>query len=277
MIKQSSLNTLTNNRHILSCGTDFAYVLPNESLRNLISNFTITFPNKKMISDAYTIMPHGSVTLVFFHNIKGLQSLLFGPTTKPQKVGEIANSCDTIFIIEFQPAGFFPFSKINQKDLTDKILPFSSVDAALDQSLRNILIASSSADILLTETERKLMSSIQLLYPKELALAIKFIIQAQGSITASEISDRTFYSARHLNRLFNLYLGMSMKAFSRLVRINKSIALLNESTHTLAFVCEKLEYYDTSHFVKDFKMVCGITPQVYRSHMSDFYNEIAKY
>lgn len=277
MMNQSSLNTLTSNRQMLSCGKDFAYVLPDDSLRNLISNFTITFPNKKMISDVYTIMPHGSVTLVFFHNSEGLFSLLFGPTTKPQKVGDIANTCDTIFIIEFQPAGFFPFSQINQKDLTDKILPFSSIDAALDQSLRNILIASSSAKGLLTDIERKLMSSIQLLYPKELALAIKFIIQAQGSITVFEISDRTFYSARHLNRLFYLYLGMSMKAFSRLVRINKSIDLLNETMHTLAFVCEKLEYYDVSHFVKDFKMVCGITPQVYRSHMSDFYNEIAKY
>lgn len=277
MIKQSSLNILTHTRQILSCGKDFAYVLPDESLRNLISNFTITFPNKKMISDAYTIMPHGSVTLVFFYNTGGLQSLLFGPTTKPQKVGAIANTCDMIFIIEFQPAGFFPFSKINQKDLTDNILPFSSVDAALDQSLRNILTAAVDADLLLTETERKLMSSIQLLYPKELTLAINLIIQAQGSITASEISNRSFYSTRHLNRLFNLYLGMSIKAFSRLVRINKSITMLNETTHTLAFVCEKLEYYDISHFVKDFKIVCGITPQEYRLHMSDFYNEIAKY
>ena len=42
--------------------------------------------------------------------------------------------------------------------------------------------------------------------------------------------------------------------FSRLVRINKSIDLLNESTQTLAVVCEKLEYYDVSHFVKDFKI-----------------------
>ncbi|WP_412891453.1 helix-turn-helix domain-containing protein [Beduini sp.] len=222
-------------------------------------------------------MPHGSVTLVLFYNTGGLQSPLFGPTTKPQKVGDIASTCDMIFIIEFQPAGFFPFSKINQKDLTDNILPFSSVDAALDQSLRNTLTAASDADLLLTEIERKLISSIQLLYPKELTLAINLIIQAQGSITASEISNRSFYSTRHLNRLFNLYLGMSIKAFSRLVRINKSITMLNETTHTLAFVCEKLEYYDVSHFVKDFKIVCGITPQEYRLHMSDFYNEIAKY
>ena len=123
-----------------------------------------------MISDAYTIMSHGSVTLIFFHYIDGLQSLLFVPTTKPQKVRDIVNTCDIIFIIEFQLASFFPFSKINQKDLTDKILSFLSFDAILDQSLRDILNAASAANILLTEIERKLMSSIQLLLLKFLIL-----------------------------------------------------------------------------------------------------------
>ncbi|WP_041138631.1 helix-turn-helix domain-containing protein [Beduini massiliensis] len=277
MINKNSLKKLSSHRTVLSCGEDFAYVLPNESLSNLISNFTITFPSKKMISDAYTIMPHGSVTLVFFHNANGLHSLLFGPTTQPQKVGAIANTYDIIFIIEFQPAGFFPFTKINQKTLTDKTIPFSSIDDTLDQSLRHLLITSSSAEGLLNAVEKKLLSHIQLLYPNELALALISIIQTQGMITSSEISNCVFYSSRHLNRLFNIYLGMSMKAFSRLVRINKAIDLLNQTSYSLAFVCEKLQYYDVSHFVKDFKIVCGITPQEYREHMSDFYNEIAKY
>ena len=99
----------------------------------------------------------------------------------------------------------------------------------------------------------------------------------EGILTSIEISDKAYYSPRHLNRLFNLYLGMSMKSFSRLVRINRSIRLLNEKGNPLAFICEKLHYYDVSHFVKDFRLVCGITPQVYRSNMSDFYSEIAKY
>ncbi|WKK91383.1 hypothetical protein Q0Y04_13485 [Clostridioides difficile] len=44
--------------------------------------------------------------MVFFYDATGLHSLLFGPTTKPKTVGNIANRCDVILIIEFQPAGF---------------------------------------------------------------------------------------------------------------------------------------------------------------------------
>lgn len=277
MINKSSLIYLSENREILSQEECFAYVLPCEQLRGLISNFTISFPDQSIISDEYTIMPHGSVTLVLFQHHAELHSFLFGPTTKPVKVGNLANQCDVIFIIEFQPAGFFPFTNMNQKELADRILPFSFVDHSLDVAMRNIFQTSLSADELLLEFEKKLLLSIQFPYPEELALAIHGIVQMEGILTSTEISNHACYSPRHLNRLFNQHLGMSMKAFSRLVRINKSIELLNEKTNPLDFICEQLGYYDVSHFVKDFKLVCGMTPQEYRANMSDFYSEIAKF
>lgn len=277
MINERSLLQISENRNIMIQGENFAYLQPCEKLNHVISNFTITFPDRSMISDNYTIMPHGSVTLVFFIYKAKLHSFLFGPTTKPIKVGDIANRCDTIFIIEFQPAGFFPFTKINQKKLTDRVVPFSLVDDSLDMTMQTIFRASLSVDELLFAFEKELMRNIQFQYPEELALAMKFIIQTEGTKTSMEISNTVFYCSRHLNRLFNLYVGMSMKSFSRLVRINKSLQLLNEKSNTLDVICEKLGYYDVSHFVKDFKIVCKITPQEYKINMSDFYSEIAKF
>ena len=143
--------------------------------------------------------------------------------------------------------------------------------------MRNILSSSLSLDALILAFENKLMQSIRILYPKALAQAMQAVIQTEGVMPSMEIAKHVFYSPRQLNRMFNFYLGMGMKAFSRLVRINKAIQLLNEKTNTLAFICEKLGYYDLSHFVKDFKMVCAVTPQEYRTNMSDFYSEIAKF
>lgn len=277
MIDKRSLMFISEDREILIREDDFAYLLPCEELRGVISNFTVTFPNRAMFSDDYTIMPHGSVTLVLFYYNAELHSFLFGPTTRPVKVGDIANRCDVIFIVEFQPAGFFPFSKINQMELTDKIVPFSLIDDSLDTAMRSIFKFSLSVDELLLEFEKTLILNIRFPYPEELSLAVKYIVQMEGAAVSMEVSNNVFYSPRHLNRLFNLYLGMSMKSFSRLVRINKSIQLLNEKTCTLAFIAEKLGYYDVSHFVKDFKTVCDITPQEYKTNMSDFYSEISKF
>lgn len=277
MINKNNLKNISQSGRILIREEDYAYLLPCEPLRNLISNFTITFPDEKSISDDYTVMPHGSVTLVVFQYKTVIHSFLFGPATRPQKVGDIANKCDSILIIEFQPAGFFPFTKINQKELTDRIIPFSYIDDSMDKMIRNIFTISDSVDELLLELEEKLILSIQFQYPEELALAMKNMIEMEGIVTSADISNDVFYSSRQLNRLFNLYLGMSMKAFSRLVRINKSFQLLNDKTNTLDKICEKLGYYDVSHLVKDFKTVCNKTLQEYRTNMSDFYSEIAKF
>lgn len=277
MITIRSLENISKSRKVLIREENFVYLLPCEELRSLISNFTITFPNKSVITDDYTIMPHGSATLVLFSYHNEFHSFLFGPTTKPIKVGDIANKCDVIFIIEFQPAGICPFIKMDQKELTDKIILFSLIDNPLDTALQGIFMSSISVDNLLLEFEKKLIQSIQFQYPKELEQSIKTIIQMQGNMPSVEISSNIFYCSRHLNRLFNSNLGMSIKSFSRLVRINNSIELLNENTNTLAFICEKLGYYDISHFIKDFKIICGITPQEYKDRMSDFYSEIAKF
>ncbi|HBH3639045.1 TPA: AraC family transcriptional regulator [Clostridioides difficile] len=277
MLKKESIRFINKNRSLLVCEDNFVYLLPCIQLRNWISNFTISFPNQTIISDNYTIIPHGSVTLVFFYDATGLHSLLFGPTTKPKTVGSIANRCDVILIIEFQPAGFFPIIGIQQSELIDKVVPFSIINTSLDLEIKKIFNESLSIDKLILNLEELLISNIKIEYSYEFILAIQLIIQKSGNISSQEISKKVFYSSRHLNRLFNQYLGLSMKSFSRLVRINKSIKLLNNNKTSLMSICNELGFYDIPHFIKDFKIVCGITPQKYRANMSDFYSEIAKF
>ncbi|MFY0938132.1 helix-turn-helix domain-containing protein [Clostridioides difficile] len=277
MLKKESIHFINKNRSLIVCEDNFVYLLPCIQLRNWISNFTISFPNQTIISDNYTIIPHGSVTLVFFYDATGLHSLLFGPTTKPKTVGNIANRCDVILIIEFQPAGFFPLIDIQQSELIDKVVPFSIINTSLDLEIKKIFNESLSIDKLILKLEELLISNIKIEYSYEFILAIQLIIQNSGNISSQEISKKVFYSSRHLNRLFNQYLGLSMKSFSRLVRINKSIKLLNNNKTSLMSICNELGFYDIPHFIKDFKIVCGITPQKYRANMSDFYSEIAKF
>lgn len=277
MINKRSLMHISKDREVLIQEEDFVYLRPCYKLISMISNFTITFPNSMIIADEYTIMPHGCVTLVLFYYNNNLHSFLFGPTTKLVKVGNIANKCNIIFIIEFQPAGFFSFEKINQNELMDKIIPFSLIDNTLDKAIKKIFQSASSVDQLLFEIEEKLYSSILFQKPKEVTIAINEIIKTKGIISSTKISTKVSYCPRHLNRLFKLYIGMTMKSFCQLVRINKSFLLLNDQTNTLAAVSEKLGYYDVSHFVKDFKSVCNMTPHEYKANMSDFYSEIAKF
>lgn len=130
---------------------------------------------------------------------------------------------------------------------------------------------------MLSQVEHLLLEKRKNAYPTELNSAIHLIIEHCGGISPTEISDAICYSERQLNRLFNQYLGFNMKHFSRIVRINQSIHLLNNTQNSLSYVSDMAGFYDLSHFIKDFKAVTGITPREYRRNMSDFYSEIAKF
>lgn len=207
MIAKKDLYTFNETKRVLLRENDYIYILPHPALRDRISNYTITFPNPKILPDNYTVIPHGSATLVFFCQQGVFNGNLFGPMSRPCMVGGLANQSELLVIIEFQPAGLSAFTRIPQKELAASV----------------------------------------------------------------------YYSERHLNRIFQNYIGMNTKTFSRLVRLNKAIRLMQNTQYQMTDTSCETGFYDLPHFIHDFKSVCGLTPQEYRNRMSDFYNEIAKF
>lgn len=254
------------------------YLLPHRALQSWISNYTITFPVPGMMSDQYTVIPHGCATLVFGCGKDGLSVRFFGPLTKPACVGYDANLSDMLFIVEFQPAGYYAFSGIPQKELKDLVLPFGDIHPTLCWQIAKLLETS--------DTIRDLISRVDSLFltcfknpgcRQEFLLASQMILNSRGALSVKELSQAVYYSERHINRIFDQYLGVAVKPFSRLVRVNHALRLLQRPSLSLQQVCLQTGFYDMPHFIHDFKSICGITPQEYRGNMSDFYSEIAKF
>lgn len=277
MITKEDIQTVCETYRVLARANDFIYLLPHPALRNWISNYTITFPNKNMISENYTVIPHGSATLVFLFDGKGLCSNLFGPATKPCMVGDQANQFDMLFIIEFQPAGLYAFTGINQTELADHIISFELINPILNKLIAEMLYNARNMNELITSLDRLLLLNRHTIYPSELSLVTQMIIEDMGNISVKELSDSVYYSERHLTRIFNQYLGMNIKSFSRLVRINKAIRLLHNPRNSITYTSNLTGFYDLPHFIHDFKSACGLTPQEYRTNMSDFYSAITKF
>ncbi len=277
MIAKDDIRTFCESYRVLVRTNDFMYLLPHPALRDWISNYSITFPHKNMMSENYTVVPHGSATLVFSCDGKGLYGNLFGPATRPCMVGGQANLFNMLLIIEFQPAGLYAFTGAQQKELADRTIPFGLVNPMLNRLIAETLDSARNMYELITGLDKLLLSNLHTTYPSELRLATQMIIGNMGNISPKELSGSVYYSERHLNRIFDQYLGMNTKTFSRMVRINKAIRLMHNPRNSLTGVCNLTGFYDLPHFIRDFKSVCGITPQEYRNNMSDFYSEIAKF
>lgn len=107
MITKKDIQIFHKKERVLIKADDFIYLLPHPKLRDWVSNYTITFPHKNMMADDYSIIPHGSATLVFSCDNKGIHGDLFGPATKPILVGKKANQCNMIFSCILGKFSFF--------------------------------------------------------------------------------------------------------------------------------------------------------------------------
>lgn len=82
--------------------------------------------------------------------------------------------------------------------------------------------------------------------------------------TLSNIQLQTNLSERSLERLIKQYVGLSPKMFLRIIRFQKGLDLLRQpnfkSCTKIGYECN---YYDQSHFIRDFKEFTGTNPKNY--------------
>lgn len=100
--------------------------------------------------------------------------------------------------------------------------------------------------------------------------ALDLIFEKKGCISTRELCKQLHVSERHLQHLFRQQVGVSPLQYARITRFN---ALFVEFTQTeaprdLAFLTSFYNYYDSSHFFKDFKAYSGEAPSKF--HLEKF-------
>jgi AraC-like DNA-binding protein len=91
------------------------------------------------------------------------------------------------------------------------------------------------------------------------------LVASQGQARVEPLIDETGWSRRHVTERFRHQLGISPKAYARLVRFQHATALLMDPAggRSLADVAMAAGYYDQSHLNRDFAALAGMTPATY--------------
>jgi AraC-like DNA-binding protein len=94
--------------------------------------------------------------------------------------------------------------------------------------------------------------------------ATQRIIKSRGNLNIADLSNDCGYSTRYMVKIFEKYVGLSPKLFSRIMRFQYVVQALevNEYPHILDHIYE-LGYCDQNHFIKDFKQFSRLTPKNY--------------
>ncbi|MDT2599197.1 helix-turn-helix domain-containing protein [Enterococcus hulanensis] len=250
---------------------DYIVVAPHQLLRPYIANYTFTNPST--MSDQQTILPTISTTLVCTFQDGQFTAGLRGVNTRPTMIANYARQFDFMFLVEFHAAGLFPFLQIDQHQLTDDGFLVDELDQILHQQIAEAYYTAADIPSLTEKLDRIFLARRNpLAINPTFSLAFEKIIECNGNIRMKDLANATYYSEKHLNRLFMKYAGAKMKTCSRIIRLKNAADLLN-AHQPVSLLFEQTGHHDYAHFIRDFKNIYGITPKEYLEKMSIFYND----
>lgn len=97
------------------------------------------------------------------------------------------------------------------------------------------------------------------------------IYENKGKISTEEIKNICPVSDRTRQRYFTERIGLSLKTYLRVIRNLNFFKMLNEQPDKpIPDIIFEVGYYDYSHFIKDFRLMTGVPPQIYFSNKEAF-------
>ncbi len=178
------------------------------------------------------------------------------------------------------PGGLRALTGIHQTEVSDAIFSFHDVLDRTASLLKMYLTLSTHIHPFISHVDHLMLGLLES-HNKQNPIVmscLEKVKQQHGRLSVRELATGEYVSERQLHRLFHEYIGVNVKTFTHIVRLNHTIKLI-KSPHklSLAHIAFESGYYDESHMIKSFASFMGVTPGVYLGNMSDFYNESLKY
>lgn len=96
--------------------------------------------------------------------------------------------------------------------------------------------------------------------------AVSEILKHSGNISVEQLTGRAGISLKHLNNLFQKYVGLNPKTVCQILKFNRFIAYKSDNPEkNLTECCYETGYYDQSHLIKSFHLFSDKPPKAYFS------------
>lgn len=173
----------------------------------------------------------------------------------------MSGSVDVLGIC-FTPDGLYPFLQIPISEFKNRILGADEIGFDIAKNISERLRDTQGIANRLSVLEGALLSVLDHAYqiPDDFRLLFTALNQNK-SLGLTEFCRRNNISLRQLERLFLKYVGLSANTYNTLDRFHGSLnQLLSAGYSKLSDLAYDNDYFDQTHFVKEFKRFSGNTP-----------------
>ena len=191
---------------------------------------------------------------------------LFGQGTGPRTA--TANKVDYLGV-KFKPWGIAEITGINMEHLANQIIDVEDVWGNELESLCDEMQSTPSLERIIHILEKFLIKKYLTTTVRQRVNctqnALTLINNTQGNIDIKTLQEQTNTSRKTLERAFTHYIGIHPKLYTRIVRFNAAKSRLDvlEKNASLTAIALESGYYDSSHFIAEFKFFADFTPLGY--------------
>lgn len=206
-------------------------------------------------------IPDGCVDILFDCDELRPTARVCGTTLEATNAEFIHNH--RYFGVRFAPGVIPDFLEVSANELIEHQLNFLDVAPSFSHFFELIVSSSVFADqVMLFE---KFYSDQCARQPSVLTVQMMGeIFIHKGNIQIQDLAESTGYTTRTIQRQFRADMGMSPKAFSRIIRCQSAVYDLNHSKgFTFSDLACDLGFSDQSHFLREFKKLVSVTPLDY--------------
>lgn len=237
---------------------DFYYnfIEPDIVLADFVENLG-TFHNRSDEAKEVVIIPDGRVDLFFMQSpsepfhiaLVGLETYSEQRQIPPQTIA---------FVVSFKPLAveYILDTSIAEilniaKDLPDDFWGFKAED------LQNF-------ELCCTKATQKIKEHLPKETDERKCHLFNLIYSSKGEMSVKELSENVGWSSRQINRYFTKQLGLSLKAYSTILRFRASLEHIVQGK-----LFPELNYTDQNHFIKEVKKFSGVAPKELSQNKND--------
>jgi len=170
------------------------------------------------------------------------------------------------FGVHFKPCGTYPFLQIPLSELSSQVVPLDAIWGQQASEIRERLHDAISVQAGFALLEELLLARLSEV-PHGLDVvqyAITEISHHHGALPIRALSDQIGISQNHLGAQFKRLVGIPPKEVARFYRFSHALHLINSTqTADLTQIAHQSQFYDQSHFNKDFVAFTGYSPSEY--------------
>lgn len=178
--------------------------------------------------------------------------------------------------ISFFPLGLYPFLKTPLSEFTDTTIELDLLNKEFIERVGEQFTGALSITEKLQILEHELVRilDIQRFPPEDIVHVVHHFFSSIEIVTIPQLCETYGIHPRTLERRFQTYVGIRPKLFQRLTRFQYALNhIMAEKSPRFTTVAHEYEYYDQSHFIKEFTEFSGCSPSQFL-HETDFVRQI---